>query len=97
MTVLGGAHADAFSQESRPDLKSPGEVINCSSSDDAMVTAIHHKKLSLALRRHQTGRRMSPISFACGDIPQFYQCGPLLGADEAKDATLPKVEKAEKF
>jgi hypothetical protein len=79
------------SQESPKDLKSPGEVISFSSSDDAMVVAIHNKKLSLALRRHQSGRRMQPISFACGDaVPQFYQGCPLTQAAQTT------VENAEK-
>jgi len=64
--------------ESPPDpyslVMSP--VSSCSSSDDAMVTAIHHKKLSHALRRHEAGRRMQPISFAPASVPQFYRRCP---------------------
>jgi len=58
--------SDPFSFDASP-------VAGGSSSDDAMVTAIHLKKLSSALRRHEAGRRMQPISFAPASVAQFYR------------------------
>jgi hypothetical protein len=63
------------SAPSSDDMPLCGAVSACSSSDDAMVSLIHRKKLSNAFRRQlNTRHRMEPIEFAHREnIPQFYQ------------------------
>jgi hypothetical protein len=63
------------SAQSSDDMPFCDEVSTCSSSDDAMVSLIHRKKLSNAFRRQlNTRHRMEPIEFAHREsIPQFYQ------------------------
>jgi hypothetical protein len=76
---------DPFSFDASP-------VTGSSSSDDVMVTSIHLKKLSSALRRHQAGRRMAPLSFEpAHGVPQFYRGlvpPPCVCAEDRKDDRL---------
>jgi hypothetical protein len=57
------------------EVSSP--VSSCSSSYDDLVTMIHNKKLSLAVRRHLSSGRpcqtLEPIHFPPASTPQFYK------------------------